>query len=191
MALDNNKNNDDILVDDDELVDEEFSGEEQAKKNLKNLREKLAVCQKEKLDYLEMSQRLKADYVNLKKSETEARSEIAKFAKADLLLELISLADNFEMAFQNKAVWETVALNWRQGVEYIYSRLESILTQNGLETIKPLGQMFDPNLHHSVESITVTEKEKDNQILEVVEKGYTLNGKVIRPAKVKVGAVQL
>ena len=60
-----------------------------------------------------------------------------------------------------------------------------------METIKPLGQMFDPNLHHSVESITVTEKEKDNQILEVVEKGYTLNGKVIRPAKVKVGAVQL
>ena len=170
---------------------EEIVPEEDLLENLlpkiKKLHGELKQCKLEKLDYLEMSQRLKADYVNLKKSEEVTRGEIAKFAKADLLLELISLADNFEMAFQNKEVWETVALNWRQGVEYIYSRLESILIQNGLATIKPLGQIFDPNLHHSIESVIVAEKEKDNQILEVVEKGYTLNGKVIRPSKVKVG----
>lgn len=169
----------------------DFSDEVKAKKSEKKLKEKLAVCQKEKLEYLEMSQRLKADYLNLKKTEEVARTEAIKFAKTDLLLDLISLADNFEMAFANKEAWESVSANWRQGIEYIYSKLEGVLKQNGLQVENPIGAEFDPTKHTAIESVEVDSKKDDNKILAVIEKGYILNDKVIRPAKVKVGLYSL
>ena len=175
----------DVTIEEDQ---EDFSDEVKAKKDSKKLKEKLALCQKEKLEYLEMSQRLKADYLNLKKSEEASRFEAIKFAKVDLLLEMISLADNFELAFQNKEAWEAVSENWRKGVEYIYSKLKKILTENELQVVDPVGEDFDPNQHVAIESVEVEKKNEDNKILAVIEKGYILNGKVIRPAKVKVGS---
>ena len=112
---------------DDEIIFEDEEDAENPKLAIKKLREKLKTSQSERQAFLEMSQRLKADYVNLKKDEAKSREDSVKYAQQDLLLELIDLADSFELAMSNKATWETVSPNWRQGVEYIYGQLQNIL----------------------------------------------------------------
>ena len=91
------------------------------------------------------------------------------------------------MAFANKESWEKVDKNWRTGVEYIYSQLLSVLEQNGLKQMNPVGETFDPNVHTSVESVAVEREEDEHKILKVVQKGYSLNGSLIRSPKVKIG----
>src|SRR3989344_3736977 len=93
---------------------------------LKKLREKLKVSQSERQEYLEISQRLKADYVNLKRDEAKLREVSVKYAQEDLLLELIELADSFELAMANRETWEAVPENWRRGIEHIYGKLAAI-----------------------------------------------------------------
>src|SRR5680860_242763 len=122
-------NKDDLLNDDDInqtendiVVDEEEDASSLIEK-IKKLKAKLKFSQKERQEYLTGWQRSKADYLNLKKEEEARRSEINKYAKADVLNDLISLADSFEMAFADKVAWANVSENWRKGVEYIHSCL--------------------------------------------------------------------
>ncbi len=152
---------------------------------LKKLREKLKVCQVERQEYLNMSQRLKADHVNYKREQEINSQEVVKYAKADLLLQLLDLADSFDLAMANKEAWGAVSANWRQGVEYIYAKLQDIFRQNGLEAIVAIDVPFDPATHESVGVIEGVDK-GDNMVVELVQKGYQLNGRVIRPAKVKI-----
>ena len=166
---------------------EEGEGEQNLVAKIKQLRDKLKVCQKERQEFLETSQRLKADYINLRKDEEKRRVEMAAFAKTGLLAELLDLADSFELAFANKKAWEEVNQNWRRGVEYIYGKLTEIFKAHGLAQIDPLGQPFDPEQQHSVGALDTNQKGEDNMVLEVVQKGYQLAGRVLRPAKVKVG----
>jgi molecular chaperone GrpE len=73
------------------------------------------------------------------------------------------------------------------GVEYIYSQLKGILEQNGFSEFDPQGETFDPVRHHAIETIPVTDPAQDHKVIEVVQKGYMLNGKIVRPASVKIG----
>lgn len=154
---------------------------------LKKLREKLKKCVEEKQEYLDGWQRSKADFVNTKKKEEELRAGLVSFAKEGIIIDLLSSVDNFEMAFGNKSAWESVDKNWRVGIEHIHSQLLKTLGEHGLEQFDPIGEQFDPNRHDSVESVVTGKKEDDHKIIEVQQKGYILNNKVIRPAKVKVG----
>lgn len=154
---------------------------------IKKLREKLKKVEAEKQEYLDLSQRLRADYANLRRQSESEKAEFAKFAAANLLGELIELADTFELAFANKEAWQAAPENWRRGVEYIYSQLTTLFGRHGLETIDPAGQTFDPALHHSLGTIDTERDEEDNKVLAVVQKGYKLRDKILRPAQVKVG----
>ncbi len=154
---------------------------------LKKLRDKLKTCQTERQEFLTTSQRLKADYLNLRRTEKEAKELAIRFAKEPILLELIKLADSFELAFQNKNVWEAVAENWRQGVEQLYAQLVIILKQNGLTEIDSLKQHFNPAEHQAIATIDTDTPAEDNIVLEVVQKGYKLHDRIIRPTQVKVG----
>jgi molecular chaperone GrpE len=154
---------------------------------IKRLREKLKVCQKERQEFLEASQRLKADYVNARREEEKNREATLRFAKADLLEELLELADSFELAFQNREAWEKVDENWRRGVEYIYAKLEDIFRRNDLVVIDPLGQPFNPEEHHSRGHLPAETAADEGRVLAVTQKGYKMNGRIIRPASVKVG----
>ncbi len=172
-----------------EIVPEDGEGAvETAEAKLKKLREELKQCQSEKQDYLAMSQRLKADYLNLRREAELNRSEIVKFANEDLLKELIDLADGFELAFANRQQWEAVDENWRRGVEYIYTKLLNILTQSGLTEISALHENFDPLRHHALELVETDKPEEINRVIKVIQKGYSLHNKIIRPAQVKVGS---
>lgn len=172
---------------DDVVFEEEGEGvNPQAK--IKKLREDLKKALKERDEYLTGWQRARADFVNARKEEDKTRTEFMKYANKDLLLEILSVMDSFDMAFTNKEAWEKVDKNWRVGVEYIYGQLMGILEQNELKQVNPVGEMFDPNIHTSIESVPVEKPEDDHKILEVIQKGYTLHGSLVRSPKVKVGA---
>ena len=102
------------------------------------------------------------------------------------LLGILPVVDSFELAFANKKSWEKVDVSWRKGVEYIYSQLLKVFEENGLKQVIPLGEIFDPIFHDSVESIDVKNSSEGGKILEVLQNGYSMNNKVVRPARVKV-----
>jgi molecular chaperone GrpE len=140
----------------------------------------------ERDEYLAGWQRAKADFANAKKRWDETMAEYRKLANEGLIEELLPVLQSFEMAFANKEAWEKADKNWRTGVEYIYNQLKGILDQNGLKEINPIGAKFDPNMHEAVKYEPVEEKSKVGTIVKVIEKGYELGGKLIRPAKVVV-----
>lgn len=152
---------------------------------MKKLREKLKACEKEKKEYLDGWQRMRADFANIKKDEDTRRGEMIKFASEGLVDDLIPVLDSFAMAFGNKEAWEKVDENWRKGVEYIYAQMYSVLESRGLTEIGKVGEKVDPRTHVAIEEIAPTSEKEENTVSEVVQKGYRLHSKVIRPAKVK------
>lgn len=172
----------------DELEPEDdVVAEENIQEKLKKLREKLKETEADKKKYLDSWQRAQADFMNLRKRDEEAKKEYVKFATEDLIAELLSVVDSFSMAFANKEAWEKVDKNWRAGVEYIYSQLMSVLKDRGLTEFDPQGQPFDASKHEALGTVATDKKEDDHRVLEVIQKGYILHGKVVRPAKVKLG----
>ena len=189
---DDNKNinneieeNDDAIVEQEEIVSEE---DENTPKLISKLREKLKECESEKQNNLNGWQRERADFVNFRKRSEEEKKEFTKFANEALISDIIPVLESFEMAFSNKKIWESLPGEWRKGVEYIRSQLLNALKGNGLEELNPpKGEKFDPNIQIAESSPPTFDKEEDNVIIQVVKKGYRLNGKVITPSRVVVG----
>lgn len=152
---------------------------------MKKLREKLKTCEKEKKEYLDGWQRMRADFANIKRDEEARRGEMIKFASEGLVDDLLPVLDSFSMAFGNKEAWEKVDSNWRKGVEYIYAQMYSVLESRGLTEIGKVGELVDPRTHVAVEEVPAVLEKDINTVSEVIQKGYRLHNKVIRPAKVK------
>lgn len=154
---------------------------------LKKLREELKACHNERSEYLAGWQRAKADYLNLKKDHETNRHEVGQWAKEGVLTDLFTIADSFEMAFGNKEAWEQAPENWRRGIEYIYNQLQTIFRDHGVEEIRPkLGDRFDHAEQEPIGTIPTKNEDEDDEIAEIIKKGYKLNGKIVRPASVKV-----
>lgn len=180
-------NGDEPKIEMDENLDDSVVAEESARETIKKLREKLKETQKERDDYLAGWQRAKADLINARKRDEVDRNEFTKFANERLIDGLIPVLESFEMAMGNKDTWEKADKNWRTGVEYIYSQLKKALAESGLEEIDPIGQKFDPARDEAAFYETVDSEKKNQIILQVIQKGYSLNGRPMRPPKVKVG----
>ncbi|MDD5433647.1 MAG: nucleotide exchange factor GrpE [Candidatus Pacebacteria bacterium] len=152
--------------------------------NKENTPTELEECQKIRDEYLAGWQRCRADFLNYKKEESQRAAELINFAKTNWALEILLVIDNFERAMQHKPGPE-ICLEWVKGVELIEGQLKEFLKSEGVEEIKAMGEEFNPEFH---EAIGETENStRDSGIVaEVLEKGYTINGKLLRPAKVKV-----
>ena len=160
--------------------------EENIQGKLKKLKDELKKCKKERQENMNGWQRSRADYANLKTEEEKKKAHITEFIKEDVLLSFLPVLDSFDMAFANKDAWEKVDANWRTGVEHIYNQLLSVFKDNGVSDISESGISFDPELHQSVETVNTENKKEDGMISGVVNKGYKINGRILRPAKVKV-----
>lgn len=175
---DSDATSDDLVFDEDaELGDNQV---------VKKLREKLKLAIEEKQTYLDGWQRDKAEFINIRKRDDEARNEFLKFAKQGTIEEILPVLDSFDIAMANKASWDTVSAEWRAGMEGIYNQLLGILTKNGVVAFGVKGDSFDPNLHQSVSMVATEDKAQDHTVAEVLQKGYMLAGRVIRPAMVQV-----
>jgi len=157
---------------------------EKEETNLESLKEKLRECEKQKAEYLAGWQRSRADFLNYKKGEMERISEILKYANEGLILKILPILDNFEIAF--KKLPENLKTNENiKGIFQIKTQLQDLLKSQGLEEIKSLGEKFNPELQEVIEEVETKDKES-GIVVEEVQKGYKLHGKVIRPAKVKI-----
>ena len=177
----------------DEKEDVVFESEEQDDSDvIKKLRIKNKQISSEKQEYLEGWQRSKADLINAKRSFEEERRKLLKFATTDLITQIIPVLDSFEIAFNDKKFNEEPLLkDWVVGIHHIYSQLLSILKENGVEELNPLDQEFNPVFHEPLEMAKIDNPEKDGIIMKVIQRGYLLNGEVIRPAKVVVGEFKM
>ena len=126
----------------------------------------------------------KTNQLQSQKTELD-RQKLAEITKADVLLEILPVLDNFQLAAKHIPV-EIENDNWVSGIKQIEKQLESILTSVGLEKIPTIGNQFDHNLHEAIESIS--SEKPESEIVEEIQSGYKLNSNVIRPAKVKVSA---
>lgn len=154
---------------------------------LQKMRARIKELEKKNSELLDSWQRDKADFINARKNDESSKQEFLKFAKADIISEVIPALDSFDNAMKNKEAWEKVDKNWRVGVEYIRTQLLSALTNHGLKVINPLGEMYNATRDEAVETVKVDTKEEDGKILDVMQVGYELNGKEIRAPKVRVG----
>ena len=167
-----------------EIIPEE---DESAALIVRKLRKKLEESEEERKNNLDGWQRERADFANWKKRSEEEKKEFIKFANEALIEEIIPVLESFEMAFSNREVWESLPIAWRKGVEYIYNQLLSTLKNKGLEELDPpKGEKFNPSIHVAESSAPTFDKTEDNVIVQVVKKGYRLNGKVITPPRVVV-----
>ena len=152
---------------------------EPQKSELDLLKERITKLEKEKDEYLNGWKRAKADSINQQKDELKRMEEIMKFANADIIKDLLLVLDSFELS-----LLATKDPEAKKGIEIIYSQLEKLLSKQGLKKIKAIGEKFDPALH---EAMLQEESDKESgTILEEMVKGWKLNGKVIRPTKVKI-----
>lgn len=150
------------------------------------LKEKLTETEKAKQEYLDGWQRLKADYVNLKKRCDEEKLDLGKYAKESFVSDLIPVIESFDMAFSNKEAWEKVDPTWRIGVEYIHKQFMEILNSYGLSEVNPVGEMFDSNHFTAIENVITTDASLNHKVADVVQKGYKVGDRLIKSPKVKV-----
>lgn len=154
---------------------------------VKKLREKIKILESEKKEYLDLSQRTLADYANLKKETEENRKKDLKFATKSFIIELLPVLDSYDMARGNTEAWNKVDNNWRIGIEYIFNQLLSILEAEGVVRFGNKGDIFNPDIHESVELVKVDDESENDKILIVLQSGYKMGDQILRPARVKVG----
>jgi len=150
-----------------------------------NLQEELKKLQETAEEYLNGWKRARADFENYKKDEVKRFEEIIKFANKSLVAEFIPVLDSFDLAV---AALEKDG-KADKGIYMIKAQLEDVLRKNGLEKlIVSIGQSFDPALHEAVAEVNPPAggDKPSGTIVEEVEKGYTLHGKLLRPARIKV-----
>lgn len=192
MTDKNNNDENEVIVENEEVtdssdLDDSVVAEENALEMVKKLKDKLKKAEAEKQEYLTGWQRAKADLVNARKRDEADKQEFMKYANERLIEGIIPVLESFDMAMGNKEAWEKVDKNWRVGVEYIYSQLKKVLADSGLVEVNPSGEIFDINRDEATEYVPVDDQKDHHKIVAVIQKGYILNGRPLRPPKVKVG----
>ena len=162
--------------------DKKDKSKEQIAELEKKVAEMEAKAAKDKDDYI----RLMAEFDNYRRRTAQEKLEIVSMASVETIKGLLPVLDDCERALQVlKDSDDSDAA--KEGTELIYNKLMNYLKSKGLAVIDALGQPFDTDLHEAVAQFPVQEEEKKGKVFDVVQTGYTLNGKVIRFAKVVVG----
>lgn len=159
----------------DETTDEPVSCEE----DINNLEAQIVELKDKHL-------RLFSEFDNFRKRTTKERIELFKTANADLILDLIPVLDDFDRAQQSMTEASDVE-SIKAGIELVYNKLYKTLEKRGLQCMDSKEKDFDTDFHEAITEIPAPTKDLKSKVVDVVEKGYTLNDKVIRYAKVVVG----
>jgi len=131
--------------------------------------------------------RLHAEFDNYRKRTVKEKIELSKTASEDVIIDLLPVLDDFDRALKN--ITDAGAENaFTEGMALIYNKLLKVLSQKGVEEIQAKDQIFDTDFHEAVSHIPGDDSDGEQKIIDVVQKGYKLNGKVIRFAKVVVGS---
>lgn len=130
--------------------------------------------------------RLYSEFDNFRKRTVKEKSELIQAGGEDVFKSILPVIDDFERAIKSNSESSDVkAVN--DGVKLIYNKLKSTLTQKGLEEMKTLGEAFNPDIHEAITNIPAPSDDMKGKVVDELEKGYSLNGKIIRFAKVVIG----
>jgi molecular chaperone GrpE len=166
------------------MTEEQKSENDELKKKIEELNQKLKECEILKNEYLAGWQRARADLINYKKEELERIEEFLKRANENFIFEFLPILDNFDSA-EKMISKEKKELPEIKGVLQIKKQILDFFKKYGVEEVKSIGEKFDPAFHEVVEEID-TDRFETGIIVEEIQKGYKINGRVLRPAKVKV-----
>lgn len=130
--------------------------------------------------------RLYSDFDNFRKRTAKEKVEFIQTAGEDVFKSILSVLDDFERAIKSNS--ETTDIKAvKDGVNLVYNKLKTTLTQKGLEEMKSIGEVFNPDLHEAITNVPAPSEDLKGKVVDELEKGYTLNGKIIRFAKVVIG----
>ena len=170
---------DDVQEAADEAETQDTEVLESVEAEVETLRAELA---KEKENYLF----LRAEFDNFRKRTLKEKTELLKSASSNVIEGLLPIVDDFERGIDaNKGVDDAEVI--KQGMELIYNKLIKYLGRNGLKPIESTGKPFDPDMHEAIAMVPAADEEQKGQVIDTPTKGYTLNDKVLRHAKVVVG----
>ncbi len=177
----NNHNNSSPESKKDSMPDSTSGDESSDKVNieLKTVTEKLADMQDKYL-------RLSAEYDNYRKRTLREKMDLSKYAGENIFQKIIPFMDDFERALKHMDTASDCQA-MKDGIDLIYNKFSEFLKQNGIKEIESMDNSFDVDLHEAVAKVPVTEEDKKGKVLDVVEKGYYLQDKVLRFSKVVVG----
>ena len=157
---------------------------EEEKRVESELRDLVAGLERERDEYLELARRTKADFENYRKRVSREAQEAEVRGRAALAGDLLSVVDNLERALAAAEPKAGAPNHIAEGVRLVYEELSGVLANAGVESYSPTGERFDPDQHEAM----LARPGKSGEVLEVLQKGYRVNGQVLRPARVVVGA---
>ena len=164
-----------VIGDDLDLVDQ-----------LEDLRTSLEEMETKTEEYLDGWQRSRAEFANYKKRILREQAEIHQVARGEVIKLYLDIADDLERALEKKPDGGDGDI-WATGIEIIFQKLISRLETEGIRPMDALGQEFDPNIHEAIMK-EESEEHESGQIIEVIQEGYWIGEKVLRPAQVRVAA---
>lgn len=160
--------NDEAALQDPQIQIASLQAELEAKENLNK-------------EYSDRVLRLQADFDNFRRRTKQEKEELSAVVVQDLISDLLPVIDNLERAL---AADTTDGEALKTGVDMVYKQLMTTLGKNGVELIEAVGEKFDPNFHQAV--MREASSEEEDTILEELQRGYSVHGKVVRPSMVKV-----
>src|SRR5687768_2804238 len=168
------------LFDFDRSFDKEEDGDqfENGNERLKELETSLSETKEKHL-------RLLAEFDNYKKRTSKERYELLSTASKSVILALLPVVDDFERALKSGGAAQDESHT--EGISLIYNRLLNVMQSQGLKAMESTGEAFDPDLHEAIADMPVEDPEQKGKVIDTIEKGYMLNDKIIRHAKVIVG----
>lgn len=162
-----------------EIINRELSDIDALKQQLADAEAKV---EKEKKEYLF----LMAEFDNFRKRTIKEKSDIIKNASESVLKGILPIVDDFERGLEASANVDDPS-SIRQGMELIYQKLVKFLAQNGVKPIESTGKPFDAEMHEAIAMVPTDDESKKGIVIDTPTKGYTINDKVLRHAKVAVG----
>jgi molecular chaperone GrpE len=168
-----------------EVQDKKENKKEKAHKKSK-IEEQLERAESEILELKDKHIRLQAEFDNYRKRTLKERMELLKTASESLLVNILPVIDDFDRAVQTIDTIEEDS-HLKDGVMLIYNKFQDFLKQNGVKEIEAKEKIFDTDLHEAITTIPAPSEELKGKIVDVVQKGYYLNDKVIRFSKVVIG----
>jgi molecular chaperone GrpE len=180
---------DDTLTADEASADPTPSGEPASVEidRLAALQAQIDALSQERSTLLDQLLRRQAEFENYRRRVDRERAETYARSRAEVVLELLPVIDNFERALASLEHNSSDAKSLQQGIELIHRQLNDALAKFGLEPVESVGQAFDPNVHEAVSAEPSAEHE-ENTVIAEFERGYKLGERLLRPAKVKVAS---
>jgi molecular chaperone GrpE len=166
-----------------EVEAESYEGEE-TQDEVETLLQDLAQARAEANEYLDGWQRSRAEFANYKKRVDRELAQANMTATGNIIKRYLNVLDDLERALKNRPQNGEGAV-WANGIELIYRKFLSILENEGVKVMEAEGQVFDPNLHEALSS-EESDEHDSGEIIEVVQQGYMLDDRVLRPALVRV-----